>query len=75
MSYSFTITDMFGCATIIKEGADCYIFASLAEFIEDGLYIMDFAVDPASTSTPVNFVQQLNRVKTDPPQCDVLPVF
>lgn len=75
IKHDFTITDMFGCATIIKEGAECYIFASLAEFIEDGLYIMDFAVDPASTSTPVNFVQQLNRVKTDPPQCDVLPVF
>ena len=65
---------MFGCATKIKEGAECYIFASLEED-EDGLYTMDVAVDPASTSTPVNFVQQLNRVKTDPPQCDVLPVF
>ena len=72
MPYSFTITDMFGCATKIKEGAECYIFASLAE---DGLYRMDVAVDPASTSTPVNFVQQLNIVKTDPPQCDLLPVF
>ena len=75
LSYSFTITDLFGCETKLKEGAEWFIFASLKEFSDDGLYAIDFAVDPTSKNTPDNFVQQLNSVKTNPPQCDVFPVF
>ena len=66
---------MFGCTVQIKAGTEYYIFASLSDDNDSILYQMDFAVDPTSTSTPTNFVQQMNSIRTDPPQCGALPVF
>lgn len=73
--HGFTITDMFGCSMKIKPGEEYYIFAStqneFSDLLEYSPYFMDFAVDPNSKSTPANFVQQLNNIKTNAPRCGI----
>jgi len=76
IKHGFTITDMFGCSIDFKLDSEYYVFASYEEY-DDGeepsSYVMDFAVDPRNNNTPANFVQRLNRMKEDPPQCEALP--
>lgn len=64
---------MFGCSLKIKSGKDYYIFASIREEFsgvsESSPYVMDFAVDPKGTSTPANFIQQIDSIKANPPNC------
>lgn len=72
IKHGFTITDMCGCSINFKLDSEYYVFASYDD--EDGSsYVMDFAVDPSNNNTPTNFVQRLNRMKEDPPQCEALP--
>ena len=63
---------MCGCSINFKLDSEYYVFASYDD--EDrNSFVMDFAVDPRNNNTPANFVQRLNRMKEDPPQCSALP--
>lgn len=67
---------MYGCSMEFKPGSEYYIFASYVEY-NDGedpsTFVMDFSVDPNKTSTSANFVQRMNEIKEDPPECEPLP--
>lgn len=73
---SFTITDMFGCSIDFKVESEYYVFASFEEYadgVDPSSYVMDFAVEPSNNNTPANFIQRMNAMKEDPPQCKALP--
>ena len=67
---------MFGCSIDFKLDSEYYVFASYKKY-DDGedpsSYVMDFSVDPSNNNTPANFIQRMNEMKEDPPQCEALP--
>ena len=67
---------MFGCSIDFKVESEYYVFASFEEYADGedpSSYVMDFAVDPGNNNTPANFIQRMNAMKEDPPQCETLP--